>query len=327
MDVRKVILLVGALLVAAVTAIFARSLLSANAAAPAQAAVVAPTGLRVLVAVKDLPAGTILDESSFAFQPWPKDMVDKAYFLQADTTPASLSGKVVRIALSAGQPLTKSSVIGPGERGYLAAALGPGMRAVTVTVSDATGVAGFVFPGDRIDLMLTHEVPALDEGLPLKVSETILRNVRVLAIDQSMTDPEDGKPSVSKTITLEVAPKHAEVIAVSQSLGQLSMSLRSIADNAAELERAIASGEIDVPETANKASDKAMLLALANRPIDANPTFTVGGEASRFARSTMPRPKPSAPGGGTGAVPVEYAGPVVRVARGNEVSAVPLGGK
>ncbi len=326
MDVRKLMLMVGALLIAAVTAIFARNLLSTNAAAPAVAAEQqAAKGPRVLVAVKDLPAGTILDEASFAFQPWPKDMVDKAYFLQAETAPASLSGKVVRIALTAGQPLTQTAVIGPGERGYLAAALGPGMRAVTVTVSDATGVAGFVFPGDRIDLMLTHEVPALDDGLPLKVSETILRNVRVLAIDQSMTDPEDGKPSVSKTITLEVAPKHAEVIAVSQSLGQLSMSLRSIADNAAELERAIANGEIEVPEGKNQAADKAMILALSSRPVDANPTFTVGGEASRFARSTMPRPKPTQTAGG--AAPTDYAGPVVRIARGNEVSAVPLGGK
>ena len=223
MDVRKILLLVGALLIAGITAFAARSLVFGSAAPTAQAAAPVETGPKVMVALKDLPAGTILDPTAVTFQPWPKDLLDKAYFLDG-TDPASLAGKVVRLSIATGQPLTTSSVVGPGERGFLAAALAPGMRAVTVSINDTSGVAGFVFPGDRVDLVLTHEVPALDDGLPLKVSETILRNVRVLAIDQRLTDPEGGLASVGRTITFEVTPKFVEKIAVAQQLGGLSLS-------------------------------------------------------------------------------------------------------
>src|SRR3546814_7727853 len=112
------------------------------------------------------------------------------------------------------------------EGGFLAAALGPGMRAVTVSGSTTSGVAGFVFPGDRVDLVLTQEVTG--DGDSLKVSETVLRNVRVLAADQRMNRvDEEGKPVVqsASTVTLEVTPKIAEKIAVAQTIGQLSLSL------------------------------------------------------------------------------------------------------
>src|SRR5207237_6916103 len=125
----------------------------------------------------------------------------------------------------AGQPLTQGSLVKPGDRGFLAAALGPGMRAVTVPVSATTSVAGFVFPGDRIDLVLTSTVPGGGDGPPLKTSETIMRNLRVLATDQR-TDKkvgEDGKTIVQtfSTVTVEVTPNIAEEIAVAQTLGSL----------------------------------------------------------------------------------------------------------
>ena len=126
------------------------------------------------------------------------------------------------------------------------------MRAVTVPVSATSGVAGFVFPGDRVDLVLTQEVEGGGDGPPLHVSETIIRNIRVLAIDQRInTRDEEGNQVAqnSSTVTFEATPKIAEKIAVAQTIGQLSLSLRSIADNEAELERAIASGEVQVPET------------------------------------------------------------------------------
>jgi pilus assembly protein CpaB len=123
------------------------------------------------------------------------------------------------------------------------------MRAVTIPVSAKTGVGGFVFPGDRVDLVLTQSVSG-DSGQPLKASETILRNLRVLATDQSTeTETVDGKTVVRafRTVTLEVTPRIAEKVAVAQTIGTLSLSLRSLADNQAELERAIASGEVKVP--------------------------------------------------------------------------------
>lgn len=329
MDVKKVVLLVGALLIAGVTALLARSMMAGSATPQAEAALAPETaGTQVLVATKPLPAGTILEADAFTFQPWPKDMVEQAYHIKGEVNEQSLVGKVVRFSITAGQPLTQGALVGPGERGFLAAALGPGMRAITVSVSDTTGVAGFVFPGDRVDLMVTQEVGG--DGGSLKVSETVLRNVRVLAVDQRTNDTEN-QPQVGRTITLEVTPKFAEKIAVAQSIGSLSLSLRSIADNAAELERAIAAGEIDIGENQDAAADKAMELALASRPTDANPTYTVGGEVSRFQRSTVPPREggssSASPAPAGAAAPATPRGPVVRVARGNAIEVVPLGAK
>ena len=167
------------------------------------------------------------------------------------------------------------------------------MRAVTVPVNTSSGVAGFVFPGDRVDMVLTQEVQGGGEGPPLKVSETIVRNIRVLATDQRIDSKgEDGKTVVKtfSNVTFEVTPRIAEKIAVAQSMGSLSLSLRSIADNTAELERAIASGEVKVPQGTNPAEERQMLLAVANRPADTNTTFTTGGDVSRFQRRSASLP-------------------------------------
>ena len=164
-----------------------------------------------------------------------------------------------------------------------------------VPVNASTGVAGFVFPGDRVDIVLTQEVAGGGDGPALKVTETIVRNVRVLATDQRIdSKDEDGKTEVKtfSNVTFEATPRIAEKIAVAQSIGTLSLSLRSIADNTAELERAIASGEVKVPEGTNPAQERQMLLAVANRPIDTNTTFTTGGDVSRFQRRTVPARTP-----------------------------------
>src|SRR5205814_3269427 len=176
-------------------------------------------------------------------------------------------------------------------RGVLAAALGPGMRAITVPVNAASSVAGFVFPGDHVDMVLTQTVSGGGEGPALKVSETIIRNLRVLATDQRVTEKnDDGKTEVKtfSNVTLEVTPRIAEKISVAQSIGTLSLSLRSIADNTSDLERAVAAGDIKVPAGTNPADEKQMLLAMANRPIDSNTTFSTGGDVSRFQRRTVP---------------------------------------
>ncbi|MDE0878344.1 MAG: Flp pilus assembly protein CpaB [Sphingomonas bacterium] len=346
MDSRKIALLAGALVVAAMTAFFARSLI-AGSATPQAAAMgqpVAPIdGPEVLVATRALPIGTILDAGALKFQPWPKELVDGAYFLKDQTNLQSLQGTVVRNAITAGQPVTQGALVKPGDRGFLAAALGPGMRAVTVPVSAQAAVAGFVFPGDRIDLVLTQTVTGGGDGQPLKVSETIMRNLRVLATDQRTDNQvgEDGKTQVRtfSTVTVEATPKIAEGIAVAQTLGSLSLSLRSLADNSAELEQAIASGAVTMPDGDPKA-EKAMLIRLASQPQTGNTTFATGADVSRFQRSTVPGK--ASPQGFTGqptgmtaspstSGPAPAAalsmGPVVRVARGNNVTVVPVGGK
>ncbi|MFM9827989.1 MAG: Flp pilus assembly protein CpaB [Sphingomonas sp.] len=342
MDVRKIILLVGALLIAGVTAFMARSLVfgSATPTAVAAPAVQPLDGPEVLVATRALPVGTILDATALKFQPWPKELVDNAYFLKKNTDLKSLQGTVVRNAITAGQPVTQGALVKPGDRGFLAAALGPGMRAVTVPVQANAAVAGFVFPGDRIDLMLTQTVPGGGDGPPLKVTETVLRNIRVLATDQRTdnTADENGKTVVRtfSSITVEATPKLSEKLAVAQTLGSLSVALRSIADNSSELEEAIASGALSVPEGTDPKAEKAMLLKVATQPSAGGSTFATGADVSRFQRRSVPgkpadeqrgfggQPNPAAPPAFPGAAAPK--GPVIRIARGNNITEVPVGG-
>jgi pilus assembly protein CpaB len=330
MEPKKIALLVGAVVVALVTALLARQMFVKSATPVAVAAPIQfsqPTGPKVLVATQQLPVGTILDDASFKYQPWPKDIVQGAYYVEGKNDIKSLRGSVVRTAVSAGQPITMGSVVQPGDRGFLAAALGPGMRAVTVGVRAETSVAGFIFPGDRVDLMLTQTVSG--NGPPLRVAETIIRNLRVLATDQrTSSEDKDGKKEVKafQNVTLEVTPRIGEKIAVAQTVGSLSLSLRPIADNAAELERAIASGAIDLPKGSDPKADQTMMLQVASRPIDSDTSFVTGADVSRFQRRSVPgtgsEAAPAA--GGSGLVP---RGPVVRVARGNDVTEVSIGGK
>src|SRR5512139_1000162 len=265
MDVKKIALLVGALVIAVVTAVMAKNMFTGAGAEQANAAPVVPAGPKVLVARKALPVGTIVDAESLAFQPWPKELVQNAYYTEGapDGDVTKLLGTVVRNPITAGQPVTQGSLVGPNDRGFLAAALGPGMRAVTVPVSSTTGVAGFVFPGDRVDLVLTQEVTGGGDGPALKVSETIVRNLRVLATDQRIDSKDaEGKTVVktSDTVTVEATPRLAEKIAVAQTIASPSLVLRSIADNTSELKRAVAKSAVKVPEGTNPAEERKMLL-------------------------------------------------------------------
>lgn len=327
MDKKKLMLLLGALVIAIGTAMAARSLLAGGGAPQAEAAQQVPKGPKVLVAQRALPVGTIITADSVAFQAWPKEMVQDAYFIDGEADMNKLLGTVVRYPITAGQPVTQGALVAPGDRGFLAAALGPGMRAITVPVSAKTGVGGFVFPGDHVDLMLTQTVRAVDSGESLKTTETFLRNIRVLATDQSTeTTVEDGKTVVRevRTVTLEVTPRIAEKIEVAQTIGTLSLALRSIADNAGELDQAIASGSVKVPAGANKQQEEKFLNEAMNRPLDGNSSFVTGGDVSRFQRRSMPLTAPAprmtmaaapAAGSGSGATVVR-SGPVVRVTRG-----------
>jgi pilus assembly protein CpaB len=345
MDARKIILLVGALVVAAITAFMARNLMvgapapQANAVTGAPAAAVNTT--EVLVATRELPVGTIIDAEAIKFMAWPKDLVEGAYYTKEENADLSkLQGTVVRYPIPAGQPITQGGLVKPGDRGFLAAALGPGMRAVTVPVNDKSAVAGFVFPGDRVDLILTQEIAGGGDGPPLKASETVLRNVRVLATDQRTDKQVDDKGNTVVTtyssITIEATPKIAEKIAVMQTVGSLSLSLRSIADNQGELEEAIASGDVVVPEGGDPKLEKEMMSRVAARPTEGSNTVSTGADVSRFQRRTVPGKPPAdrvaqgpgMPGGNYPGAPAPVKqGPTVNVARGNNVTVVPVGGK
>jgi pilus assembly protein CpaB len=235
MNIRTIVLAVAALLVAGVTAMFVRSWLSTGQNNQADAVQAAKPAFSVLVAKTDLPAGAFIKGEDLRWQPWPNDSVDPSYVLEDKGDIKSFAGAVVRRGIAAGEPITPARVAKPGDRGFLAVVLKPGMRAVSVGISATSGIAGLIFPGDRVDIILTQTLPGAGGGLPLRASETVLENVRILALDQKLSDQQQDEPAVlASTATIEVTPKQAEMIAVVTELGRLSLSLRSLATDAEE---------------------------------------------------------------------------------------------
>lgn len=259
-SLRNIVLLVLALFFATGTAIYIktwleteRMLMSANQ--KAEVAIVESTSASVLVARVDLPAGTFLKPDNLQWQAWPEDGVHDYHIVKPATEDRAddyvdplqeLDGAVVRVNLRAGEPVTKVRVVHPGERGFLAAVLEPGFRAVSVPVDATTGIAGFVFPGDWVDVLMTMQLRDTreDQKQNRYFSQTILKRVRVLAIDQQV-DKQEGEASLAKTATLEVSPKEAERVAVSLQMGRLSMSLNSLskADSEKVLAERLIGGE------------------------------------------------------------------------------------
>jgi pilus assembly protein CpaB len=207
--------------------------------------------VRVLVAEVALPAGTFLKEEHLRWQPWPSDsQIPESYLVKKTTEPVDLFGAVIRRGIAAGEPITTGRIIKPGERGFMAAVLIPGYRAMSIKIGADSGVAGLVFPGDRVDIILTHNLQKGDGGQH-RASETVLTNVRVLALD-SRVDDETGQPKLAKTATMELTPKQVEILSVARELGRLSLSLRALAKNEAELERLANSEEpLEEPKPAS----------------------------------------------------------------------------
>lgn len=195
----------------------------------------------VLVAAQPLPAGTILKTGDVRWQRWPEDGLD-ANFLQRDkgaTPQQDAAGRVVLRGFAAGEPITGSRLIRAGEAGFLAAALTPGMRAVSVKIDAVSGNSGFIIPGDRVDVLLaerfaiTYANNGNGESSHTRpshktVNSVVLSDVRVLAIDQEMKDL-DNKPKTGQTATLEVELAQAQKLALAPQMGSLSLTLRSLA--------------------------------------------------------------------------------------------------
>ena len=245
MSPRAIILIVAALLTVGGTVYFARSWLDSERQALEAMKQKKPTKAKpkyyVLVAKVNLPAGTFLQKNHMAWQAWPEGGLHRSYIRRRGFNQKSLSGVVVRKHIAAGQPISGARIVRPGQRGFMAAVLNPGMRAVSLRASAVTSVAGFAFPGDRVDILLTHRVGGGRGGR--LVTETMLTNVRILAIDQKVTDGNQ-KAAVGKTVTIEVTPRQAEVMAVAKSLGQLSLALRSLRQTAGGKDQILANGVV-----------------------------------------------------------------------------------
>lgn len=188
--------------------------------------------VQVLVAKNNLYTGQFVTPADLTWQAWPDGAVPATYAVQGKTRQEEFVGAVVTDRLAPGDPITLAHVVKPGDRGFMAAVLQPGDRAVTVNVTPSTGMAGFLFPGDRVDLILTQTVQSGGaNSVSRHVSETILHGIRVVGLDQTLTDQRDDKktPTVPKTATLEVSPKQAEIVAVANDIGVLTLALNSVA--------------------------------------------------------------------------------------------------
>jgi len=230
MRARTLILFVVALTLAGGTAMLVRSFLAQRPEVEAEAlAKPAAPQRSVLVARGAISRGQILKPQDFSWQVWPEGGIDKSYILSGTRTPESLAGWVARDPFAAGEPINDAKMVSPGSRGFLAAVLGPGMRAVSVPVTATSGISGFVFPGDQVDILITHQLTGANNNEARhQAAETVLHDVRVIGIDQKL-DSKTGEALVAHTATLEVTPKQSEVIAVAAEMGKLSLSLRSLA--------------------------------------------------------------------------------------------------
>jgi pilus assembly protein CpaB len=237
MGLRRIIVLLVAVVVAGATAMYARSWIEGQQNNIAVVAAPAPEDVyEVLVADADLPAGTFVKPQHLRWQRWPTDDVPETYVLKGSRTEDAMVGAVVRRSIAEGAPITDGSVVKPGERGFLAAVLAPGMRAVSLPINAESSNSGLIFPGDRVDLILTQALEAADGASSRRVSETVLRDIRIIAMGVEISDEpgEETNHERAKTATFEVDPRDAEKIALISELGKLSLSLRSLADGHAE---------------------------------------------------------------------------------------------
>jgi pilus assembly protein CpaB len=160
-------------------------------------------------------------------------------FIDSVAARTSLRGAMVRKSLAVNEPILRDDVLNPGDRGFLAAVLGVGMRAVTVAVDQVSGTAGLIWPGDRVDLVLTQQID--DRDLPAErrvFGETVLSNLRVIAVDQQLMEGAQGGPggetppgNVNRTVTIEAGLYDTQRIAVASRLGKISLVVRSAADD------------------------------------------------------------------------------------------------
>lgn len=232
MDPRRILILLLAVAAAGATAMYARSWVEGQQTTTTASAAPPPPqeeSFEVLVADVVLPAGTFVKPQQLRWQRWPTDDVPDSYLLKGERSEQEMIGAVVRRGLTLGEPIADGSVVKPGERGFLAAVLTPGTRAVSIPINATSANSGLIFPGDRVDLILTHTLA--DGGQTHRVSETALRDMRVIAMGNQVSDePKEGAShEKARTATLEVTPVQAEKVTLLVELGKLSLSLRSLA--------------------------------------------------------------------------------------------------
>jgi pilus assembly protein CpaB len=214
------------------------ALLAGRSEAPPPAApapVVNIDTVEVLVAKKDINIGQAISAPDMEWLAWPTASASAQFVRRSDRPDAieKLAGSIVRVPMASGEPVRESKLINAKGSGYMAAILPSGMRAVSTEISPETGAGGFILPNDRVDVLLSRRDKEAEKltGVESMVAETLLSDVRVLAIDQTVEEKNGQKVVVGKTATLELSPRQAETLGMGRLMGSLSLALRSLIDS------------------------------------------------------------------------------------------------
>ncbi|MCI4663332.1 MAG: Flp pilus assembly protein CpaB [Neomegalonema sp.] len=212
----------------------------ARMAAPAPEATPAAPKIektQVLVAAKLLKRGHILRDDDLEWRDWPKEMVAETFITRRAGAEGGFVGAVVKTSLAKGEPVLPTKIVKLNHPGALAAMLRPGLRGYSIKMQQETGVGGFIAPGNYVDIILTRkhdlDVRQADGSKSVKsiiLTDTLLRTVRVLAVDDQLDDEGDAHFDMKRTVTLEVTPVQAELLALAERAGRVSLALRSIAE-------------------------------------------------------------------------------------------------
>jgi pilus assembly protein CpaB len=189
----------------------------------------------VLVAKTDLGTGQVVSEGDVGWQTWPAASATSSFIRKTDRPEAikDFIGAVARTPIAAGEPIRDSRVVLAKGGGFMAAILPHGMRAIALDVSPETGAGGFILPNDHVDVVLTRRDKVAEKisGVEKYISETILKNVRVLAVDQAIEEKEGQKVAVGKTATVELDPQQVETLTLARQSGTIALTLRSLLDS------------------------------------------------------------------------------------------------
>ena len=231
----RLIVLVTALGAASVAALI---MINSNAPAPVvvEKQAVPSRSVDVLVAATDLPIGQILKAGDLRWQPWPMDLAPGGATTRDNAPNAGkeLEGSLVRHSFLAGEPMRREKLVRADGSGFMSAILPSGMRALAISIDTrgASSAGGFILPNDRVDVLRIYrdDEASKSGGGDVQIADTILANVRVLAIGQNVQEKQGERVVTGETATLELTPAQAELLALAQRTGQLTLALRSLAD-------------------------------------------------------------------------------------------------
>lgn len=244
MNRNLIIVLAGGFLIAILVAMLVQAGLNSNKETPVT--VKEEPRVQIIVASKTLSIGAELSDENMKWQDWPENAVFPGAVVKkdADSKPSDLVQGRVRRNLAEGEPVVEAALVKNNNGSFLAAALAEGKRAVAIKVDAQSTAGGFIGPGDYADIILTYrqniryegdDNPAIDDMIELNIdklaTETILQNVKILAVDQATKRDEEKGPRVGKTVTLEVDMRQAEILALANEVGDLSLSLRRLGDD------------------------------------------------------------------------------------------------